>query len=602
MSSNTENNQDQAAWPDPVEWSRNMTEIAERSQRLVQDFLVKQGKTGESPLGHGDPLNIGQTFMEMTQAMMMNPGALVQANMNLWSDYMTLWTNTTKKMLGQDSETMIEPARDDRRFKDDTWSENAIFDYIKQSYLLTARWMQTTVNDVEGLDDKTMKKVDFYTRQFADAMAPTNFLMTNPEVLRETMDSKGENLVRGLENMLNDLETGKGKLKIKMTDPDAFEVGENLATSPGKVVYQNDLIQLIQYSPTTETVHKVPLLIVPPWINKFYILDLREKNSFIKWAVSQGLNVYVISWVNPDESLADKDFTNYMQEGPLAAMQAIEDLTGEPAVNMIGYCLGGTLTAATLSYMHAKGIEKKVKSVTYFTTMIDFAEAGELEVFIDEEQLASLEEKMHERGYLEGSEMATTFNMLRANDLIWSFVVNNYLLGKDPFPFDLLYWNGDSTRMPAAMHSFYLRNMYLENKMIEPGGIELDGTPIDLTKVKTPTFVLSTREDHIAPWKSTYAAVNTYGGPVKFCLAGSGHIAGVVNPPNPDKPKYGYWLYNRKVKDPDAWFDKATQHEGSWWPHWKEWLDKFDGPQIEARDPGEGLEPAPGSYVKKRLV
>ena len=592
-------------WLDPVEWSRHMTTIAERSQRLVQDFLAHQQHDGESPLGHGDPLNIAQTFLEMTRAMMMNPGAVMQANIDLWSDYVSLWTETTKKMLGQDSHALIEPTRDDRRFKDAAWSENALFDYIKQSYLLTARWMQSTVNGVEGLDDKTMKKVDFYTRQFADAMAPTNFFLTNPEVLRETLDTKGENLVHGLENMLTDLEKGKGRFKISMTDSDAFEVGGNLATTPGQVVFQNDLMQLIQYAPTTKTVHKVPLLIVPPWINKFYILDLREKNSFIKWAVAQGITVFVISWRNPDADLARKRFEDYMLEGPLTAMAQEEKITGEPSVNMIGYCLGGTLTAATLAHLHAKGEQRKVASVTYFTTMIDFAEAGELEVFIDEEQLASLEAKMGERGYLEGSEMATTFNMLRANDLIWSFVVNNYLMGKDPFPFDLLYWNSDSTRLPAAMHSFYLRKMYLENKLIEPGGIELAGTPIDLSKVKTPSFVLSTRGDHIAPWKSTYAAVNTYGGPVRFCLAGSGHIAGIINPPTPDKPKYGYWLYNRKMKDPNAWLEKATRHDGSWWPEWKAWLKKYAGSQVDAREPGcgktEPIEPAPGSYVKVRI-
>ncbi|NMM46277.1 class I poly(R)-hydroxyalkanoic acid synthase [Rhodospirillaceae bacterium KN72] len=579
-----------------------MTAIAERSQRLVQEFLANQKNDPESPIGHGDPLNIGNTFLEMTQAMLKNPNAVMKANLDLWSNYMNLWAATTKKMLGQESEDLIAPAQDDRRFKDPTWNENALFDYIKQSYLLTARWMQSTVSQVEGLDSKTMKKVDFYTRQFADAMAPTNFVMTNPEVLRETLDSKGENLVRGLENMLSDLEKGKGKLKISMTDATAFEVGGNLATSPGQVVYQNDLIQLIQYAPSTETVAKIPLLIVPPWINKFYILDLREKNSFIRWAVSQGLTVFVVSWVNPDARLANKSFSDYMMEGPVDAIEQVLKITGEKSVNMIGYCLGGTLTAATLAYLTRKKQQDKVKSVTYFTTLIDFAEAGELEVFIDEEQLAALESKMNERGYLEGSEMATTFNMLRANDLIWSFVVNNYLMGKDPFPFDLLFWNGDSTRMPAAMHSFYLRNMYLENKLIQPNGIELAGTPIDLTTVKTPTFVLSTREDHIAPWKATYAAVNTYSGPVKFCLAGSGHIAGVVNPPNPEKPKYGYWTYSRKVKDPDAWLEKAERHEGSWWPEWRKWLGKFSGAEVPAREPGCGvvtpIEPAPGSYVK----
>jgi len=601
----TQEEQDKVNWPDPVTLSRNMQDIAERSQRLVKNFLARQTEQmGEAPLGNADPLNLGQAFLEMTQKMMANPMVMMQAQIDLWQDYLNLWASTTRRFLGESSDPVIEPSRDDRRFKDPSWSENTVFDFIKQSYLLTARWMQNTVHQVDGLDGPTARKVDFYTKQFVDAMAPTNFVLTNPEVLRETLESGGENLVRGLEHLLDDLERGKGKLRISMTDQEAFKVGENLATSPGQVVFQNDLMQLIQYSPSTETVAKTPLLIIPPWINKFYILDLREKNSFIRWAVSQGLTVFVVSWVNPDTNLASKRFEDYMNEGPLAALDAIEQATGERQANVIGYCLGGTLLASALAVMTAKG-DDRVKSATYFTTMIDFQEAGDLSVFIDEEQLAMLEERMNERGYLEGSEMATTFNMLRANDLIWSFVVNNYLMGKDPFPFDLLYWNSDSTRMPAAMHSFYLRKMYLENKLIQPGGIELSGVPIDLRTIKTPSFVLSTKEDHIAPWKSTYAAVGTYSGPVKFVLAGSGHIAGVVNPPDPAKPKYGYWTYSRKVKNPDAWFEKAEQHEGSWWPEWRRWLDKFSGPQVPARQPGDGklkaIEPAPGRYVKEKI-
>ena len=601
----TEDDQGKVNWPDPVSLSRNMQDIAERSQRLVKNFLARQTEQmGESPLGHADPLNVGQAFLEMTQKMMANPMAVMQAQIDLWQDYPNLWASATRRFLGESADPVIQPDGDDRRFKDPSWSQNAVFDFIKQSYLLTARWMQNTVHEVEGLDSHTARKVDFYTKQFVDAMAPTNFVLTNPEVLRETLDSGGENLVRGLEHLLNDLERGKGQLRISMTDQDAFKVGENLATTPGEVVFQNDLMQLIQYAPMTETVARTPLLIIPPWINKYYILDLREKNSFIRWAVSQGLTVFVISWVNPDAKLATKTFEDYMQEGPVAALGAIEKATGERQVNVIGYCLGGTLLASTLAWMTAKG-DDRVKSATYFTTMIDFQEAGDLSVFIDEEQLVMLEERMNERGYLEGSEMATTFNMLRANDLIWSFVVNNYLMGKDPFPFDLLYWNSDSTRMPAAMHSFYLRQMYLENKLIQPGGITLGGVPIDLSTIKTPTFVLSTKEDHIAPWKSTYAAVNTYSGPVKFVLAGSGHIAGVVNPPDPAKMKYGYWTYARKIKSPDNWFEKAEHHEGSWWPEWRAWLEKYAGGQVPARKPGDGklrvIEAAPGSYVKAKI-
>jgi len=587
--------------PDPVELSKTMTDIAEKSQKLVSDWLERQAENGAA--SNLDPLNIGGAFFEMTARLMSDPAKLMQAQINLWQDYMNLWQSTTRRMLGDAVEPTAEPERGDRRFLDPAWDENQLFDFIKQSYLLTARWLQSTVQDVDGMDDKTAKKVDFYTRQLVDAMAPSNFVVTNPEVLRATLESGGENLVKGLKNLLDDLDRGNGRLNIKMTDYEAFEVGKNIAVTPGKVVFQNDLMQLIQYEPTTEKVHKRPLLIIPPWINKFYILDLREKNSFIKWAVGQGLTVFVISWVNPDAELAQKTFKDYMLEGPLAALDAIEQATGEKDANVIGYCLGGTLLSCTLSYMAAKK-DTRIKSATFFTTMTDFTEAGELGVFIDEEQLTALEEKMNERGYLEGAEMSTTFNMLRANDLIWSFVVNNYLLGKDPFPFDLLYWNSDSTRMPAAMHSFYLRRMYQENLLVRPGGIELNGVPIDLTTIKTPAFMLSTREDHIAPWKSTYAATQLFSGPVQFCLAASGHIAGVVNPPAGNK--YSHWTNAKNPTDPDDWFHGAEEHAGSWWPEWYKWVSKKSGAKLAARVPGDGklkvLEDAPGSYVKEKAT
>ncbi|MDD9875877.1 MAG: class I poly(R)-hydroxyalkanoic acid synthase, partial [Magnetovibrio sp.] len=413
-----------------------------------------------------------------------------------------------------------------------------------------------------------------------------------------TIESGGENLLKGLENLLEDLEEGGGNIKIKMTDAEAFTVGENIATAPGKVVFRNDLMELLQFDPSTDEVAKTPLLIVPPWINKYYILDLREKNSFIRWAVDQGHTVFVISWVNPDAELAAKSFADYMLEGPVAAIDAVEKATGEKKVNCIGYCIGGTLLASALAYMTAKGTDKKVNSATFFTTMVDFEDAGELGVFIDEEQLTSLEKKMNERGYLEGGEMATTFNMLRSNDLIWSFVINNYLLGKDPFPFDLLYWNSDSTRMPAAMHSFYLRKMYLENKLVEPGGIELDGVKLDLRDIKVPSYIVSTREDHIAPWKSTYRATQLYSGKTRFVLAGSGHIAGIVNPPS--KPKYGYWTNDKLPETADSWLGGAEAHDGSWWPDWDKWTKKLSGKtKVPARVPGAGqlkvLADAPGT-------
>jgi len=585
--------------PDPAEFSRSMADIAERSQRIVQEWLRRQSGEAPSP----DPLNIGTAFLEMTAKLMANPAQFVQAQFGLWQDYLTLWQNTAKRMAGQPVDPVIDADGADRRFKDAAWRDNEVFDFIKQSYLLSARFVQDVVSKVDGLDPKTAQKVDFYSRQFVDAMSPSNFLLTNPEVLRKTAETGGENLLKGLNNLLTDLERGKGQLRIKMTDMDAFKVGENIGVSPGKVVYQNELMQLIQYDPATKNVLKRPLLIGPPWINKFYILDLRPKNSFVRWAVSQGHTVFVISWVNPDEKLAEKGFDDYMKQGYLAALDAIEQATGEREVNAIGYCLGGTLLASTLAYMAATN-DDRIKSATFFVTMMDFEEAGELGVFIDEEQLSALEQKMNERGYLEGSEMATTFNMLRANDLIWSFVVNNYLLGNEPFPFDLLYWNSDSTRMPAAMHSFYLRRMYQENLLAVPNGISLANVPIDLGKIKTPAYFLSTREDHIAPWKSTYRGTQLLGGPKRFVLAASGHIAGVVNPP--DSGKYSHWINPDLPPAPDSWLEGATEIAGSWWPDWHRWVTALDPKQVPARQPGDGKLPAlgdaPGSYVQVRLT
>ena len=586
------------AAPDPAELARQMADIAERSQRLVAEFLGRH--SANEGIGMADPAAIGAAFFELTARMMANPARLVEAQMTLWNDYLTLWQRTTERLMGHQPEPVIKAALDDRRFRDQAWSDNAVFDYIKQSYLLAARYIQGAVKESGGVDDHAGRKIDFYTRQFVDAMAPSNYVLTNPEVLRATVESRGENLVHGLENLLGDLERGKGRLAISMTDMKAFHIGDNVATTPGKVVCQNDLIQLIQYAPTTETVKRRPLLIIPPWINKFYILDLRPENSFIRWAVGQGHTVFVISWVNPDQKLSGKSFADYMNEGPLAALTAMEQATGEREANVIGYCLGGTLLAATLATMNAKR-DRRIKSATFFVTMVDFAEAGELSVFIDEEQIHALEERMEKKGYLEARDMHTTFNMLRANDLIWSFVVNNYLLGKSPLPFDLLYWNADSTRMPAAMHSFYLRKMYQENLLSKPGGISLNGVKIDLRKVKTPSFILSTREDHIAPWRSTYAATQLYAGPTKFVLSASGHIAGVVNPPG---SKYGHWQNDKNPSSPDDWLAGAEKHDSSWWPAWQEWVSQYAGGEVSARQPGDGklppIEDAPGSYVKVR--
>ncbi len=583
-----------AANPDAAgEFARLM----ERAQRVLSDRWRRQA-AGET-FQVADPGVVGKAFGRAGAALLADPELLVATQAKLWRDYAELWAAAGRRLNGETVAPLVEPLPGDRRFSDKAWSEEPYYDFVKQAYLLTARALQSSLPKAKGLDRHTARMVDFYTRQFVDAMAPTNFVATNPQVMRATVESGGENLLKGLRSLVADLERGHGQPAIRMTDMNAFRVGENVATTPGKVVFQNDLMQLIQYAPSTTEVYRRPLLLMPPWINKFYILDLRPANSFIRWAVAQGHTLFVVSWVNPDARLAHKDFDDYMAEGPLAALDAIQRATGEREVNVIGYCISGTLLAGTLAYMASTG-DDRFSSATFFTAMTDFAEAGELAVFIDEEQLGLLKRHVDETGYLEAAHMASVFNMMRDNDLIWSFVVNNYLLGKEPFAFDLLYWNSDSTRMPAAMHRFYLRNMYLENKLVRPGGISLKGVPIDLRDVRLPVYQLSTRDDHIAPWKSTYAASQLYRGPYKFVLAGSGHIAGVVNPPAANK--YGYWTASELPPSADDWLAGATQHPGSWWTDWAAWIDGHGGGKVSARVPGAGglapIEDAPGAYVK----
>jgi len=586
---------------DPAELARLYADIAQKSTRIVTQFMERQKHGGAT--GMTDELGITQAYFQAWTRLLADPYKLAAAQQKLWQDTMGLWQSSLLKLMGQDARPVAEPQTGDRRFKHEDWQQNFLYDYIKQSYLIAARHLHQTVGKVEGLDEQTAKKVDFYTRQYIDALSPSNFILTNPEVMRETVASGGQNLVKGLNNLLEDLVRGGGdQLRLRMTDENAFKLGVNIATMPGKVVFQNDLIQLIQYYPAGGPVFRRPLLVIPPWINKYYILDLREKNSFVKWAIEHGHTVFVVSWVNPGEKLAHKQFEDYLTEGVLAALDAIEKATGEREVNVIGYCLGGTLVACALGYFAEKG-DERIASATFLASMIDFREAGELGAFIDEQQVAALEKRMQERGYLEGSAMATTFNMLRSNDLIWSFVVNNYLLGRDPFPFDLLYWNSDSTRMPASMHSYYLRSMYIKNLLAKPGGIELAGVPIDLTRVRTPLYFASTLEDHIAPWRSTYAGARLFTGPVRFVLGGSGHIAGIINPPAAGK--YGYWTNPKLPDEAEQWFKGASKHPGSWWPDWAGWIAQHGGDKVPARLPGKrglkAIEDAPGSYAKMRL-
>ena len=589
---------------DPVEMMQLYAGISRKSGELMTRSLQKmRGACMRPPQPFQDELGIRSAFFEAWARMAGNPMQLAQMQVKAWQDYTALWKNTLFDLSGLKLAPVAEAPKGDRRFRHEDWQNRFLFDTIKQSYLIAARHLHKALSGVRGMDETEAKKVDFYTRQYIDALSPSNFALTNPEVLKETVRSSGKNLLKGFNNLLDDLARGDGdKLRVKMVDDRAFKLGVNIAATPGKVVFQNDLIQLIQYAPSTKTVYRRPLLVVPPWINKYYVFDMREDNSFMRWAVAQGHTVFMISWINPDTQHAGKTFEDYINEGTLAAIDAALKATGAPELNLLAFCLGGTLAASTLGYLAAKN-NKRIASTTFLATLIDFDQAGELQVFIDEKQVAALEKRMSERGYLEGSEMATTFNMLRANDLIWSFVVNNYLMGRDPMAFDLLYWNADSTRMPAAMHSFYLRNMYLNNLLRKPGGLTFNGTPVDLAKVKTPLYFVSTIDDHIAPWKTVYAGAQVFNSPVRFVLGGSGHIAGIVNPPSANK--YGYWTNNQFGNDPEAWLKQAQQHTGSWWTDWQQWADKHGGGKVAARVPGKGklkvIEDAPGAYVRMRL-
>jgi poly[(R)-3-hydroxyalkanoate] polymerase subunit PhaC len=588
--------------PDPGAAGEQLAALAERSQRLVQAFWQRQAEAeGGESFSITDPSAIGRAFLHLGTQLLADPGRLAEAQAQLWRDSVALWQQMARRLQGEQAAPLIEPERGDRRFKDEAWNEEVVYDYVKQSYLLSARWLRSLVKDVPGLAAGDQQKVDFYTRQFVSALAPSNFVLTNPAVLRKAKETGGQNLLDGLQHLLGDLERGQGRLKISMADEQAFAVGRNVATSPGKVIFQNELIQLLQYAPSTEQVYRRPLLIVPPWINKFYILDLQPRNSLIKWCVDQGHTVFVISWVNPRGDLAGKDFSDYMRDGPLAALEAIEQATAEREVNILGFCIGGILTATTLAWLAAKG-DDRLKSATFLATLFDFKEAGEVRVFVDDDQIAHMEEHIRSTGYLEGHHMAEMFNLMRENDLIWSFVVNNYLLGREPPPFDLLYWNADATRLPAAMLLTYLRKFYQENRLMEPDGLELAGTLIDLGKVRTPVYILATKEDHIAPWPSCYPGTRAFAGPKRFILGASGHIAGIINPPAANK--YGYWSNQRLPADPEQWLAGAKYQEGSWWSDWGPWLARKAGKKVPARQPGDGklspIEDAPGSYVKVR--
>lgn len=585
---------------DIEQFSRNVARMVEEGGKALAAYLKPREDGGLKTDAAEDVSDAVKTLSRVAEYWLGDPQRAIELQTNLGSAYLDLWASAVKRMAGEPAQPAAKADPRDRRFADPEWSSNQFFDFLKQAYLLTAQWADHLVKDAKGLDGHTRHKAEFYMRQIVNAISPSNFVLTNPELLRATVSSNAENLARGMQMLAEDIEAGHGELKIRQSDASMFAVGRNLALTPGKVIYQNDLMQLIQYTPATGSVLKRPVLIVPPWINKFYILDLTPEKSFIKWCVDQGLTVFVVSWVNPDTHLAQKSFEDYMREGPLKALDVVTEVTGEDKAHAIGYCVGGTLLAITLGYMAAKG-DERVMSATMFAAQVDFTYAGDLKVFVDEEQVQALERRMAERGYLEGSKMASAFNMLRSNDLIWPYVINNYLKGRTPFPFDLLYWNSDATRMPAANHSFYLRNCYLDNRLSK-GEMVIAGVNIDLGRITIPIYNLATREDHIAPAKSAFLGSKFFGGPVRFVLAGSGHIAGVVNPPG--KPKYGYWTGGEPVGNVEGWLEKAQEHPGSWWPDWLEWIRAQDPAEAPARPPGSGkysaIEDAPGSYVRVR--
>ncbi|MGQ7300208.1 PHA/PHB synthase family protein [Marinobacter nauticus] len=568
-----------------------------QGQQQLEKWLGDTGMMEDTKLSTLS--EISDAYRTMAEDLLLHPLRFASAEIDLARKHLRLARYTLTRLTGKPMEPVAEPDPDDRRFMAEDWHRHLSFDVLQQAYLINSRAFLNWVEGMEGLPSPSRDQMLFYARQLTSALSPSNYPLTNPEVLRITWERKGMNLVDGARNLVDDIRQNPNLFNVAMTDRSAFEVGGNLATTPGKVVYQNELMQLIQYSPTTETVARRPLLIVPPWINKFYILDLTERNSFIRWLVDQGQTVFMVSWRNPGPAQKNRGWDDYMTLGVLAAIDAVTEATGEPQMNAIGYCIGGTLLGTTMAWL-AKKQRNPIVSTTYLTTLLDFSDPGGIGVFINDHSIRGIERTMERKGYLDGRAMAFTFNLLRENDLFWSYWTNNYLKGLKPKAFDLLYWNTDGTNLPARMHSYYLREMYLHNRLVQPDALTIAGEGIDLSAISVPSFFLSARQDHIAKWKTTYRGAGVYGGNVQFVLSGSGHIAGVINPPY--KEKYGYWTNNQLPGSADDWFDSAEHHPGSWWPHWREWLATFEGGQVQPRQPGEGpleaIEDAPGSYVK----
>ncbi|MFN4286969.1 MAG: class I poly(R)-hydroxyalkanoic acid synthase [Brevundimonas sp.] len=574
--------------------SMNIARAALTAQAAIAEAAMASAE--RPPQVSADPMNMAPAMTSVFTSLSARPETLFRAQADLFSRYMDLWSDATRRAMG---EAVESAAVADKRFRDPSWGESPVFDVMRRSYLVTADWMNGLIASAEDVDPRTRRKAEFFTKLLTDAFSPSNFLASNPVALKAMAETNGESLVRGMQNFAADLERGGGKLAISQADYGQFEVGRNVATADGQVVWRDELFELIHYAPATETQHEIPLLIFPPWINKFYILDLRPENSMIRWLSAQGFSVFVCSWINPDRDKAHFGFDDYLEKGIYRASEKVMEQCGTDALSAVGYCIGGTLLGAALAHMAERG-DKRIRAATFFAAQHDFEQAGDLLLFTDEHWLREIEQKMDEAGgVLPGQAMADTFNALRANDLIWSFFVSNYLMGKTPPAFDLLFWNSDQTRMPKALHMAYLRRLYGENALAR-GEFEIGGVQVDLSKVKTPLYFQASREDHIAPMNSVYRSARLFGGDVTYTLAGSGHIAGVVN--HPDAAKYQHWI-NEALPDTLAeWQQGAKEHPGSWWPHWSAWLAGHSGGQVPARDPRKGplrpIEPAPGSYVK----
>ena len=568
---------------------QKVTDLMGRGQQMMLEFWTREHAA--LPMVP-DPLGFMATWQRAMTALVSDPARLIEQQQRYMADAMALWQSFL-------SPAAEKPAVKDKRFAGAAWAETPAFDFLRQSYLLTASHFMEAAHSLDGLEPAEKAKAQFLIKQYVDAMSPSNFALTNPEVLKATVETGGANLLKGLENLLGDLQTGR----MRMTDENAFEVGRNVAITPGKVVFQNRLFQLIQYAPTTPSVFETPLLIFPPWINKFYILDLTAEKSFIRWCVEQGLTVFVTSWKNADETLADATVDTYVDEGMFTALNIVREICKAGSVHTIGYCVAGTTLSAALAVLAARGEAAQVASATFFTAQVDFSDAGELKLFVDDAGVETMEKMTGDKPYLDGRYMATTFNLLRSNDLIWNYVINNYMLGKEYFPFDLLYWNSDATNVPARWHRQYIGEMYRDNLLAQPGGMTVCGVPVDLSKVKTPAYIQGGKEDHIAPARSAFKLTQAFTGETRFVLAGSGHIAGVVNPPSAGK--YQHWTNDNPAASLDAFMAGAKETKGSWWPDWLTWLTPRSGGQVKPRVPGKGpykaIEDAPGAYVKERI-